>query len=57
MKRDNTFISSIRLPAPEGLALNDYAKRHNAGNVNRTVRQAVQLLLATETADKLLEKA
>ena len=56
MKRDNTFISSIRLPGPEGLALIDYAKRHNDGNVNRTVRQAVQLLLANEPADKILDK-
>jgi hypothetical protein len=52
MKLDNTFISSIRLPVPEGLALIGYAKRHNDGNVNRTVRQAVRLLLAAEADDK-----
>jgi hypothetical protein len=56
MTRDNTFISSIRLPGPEGVALIDYAKRDNDGNVDRTVRQAVQLLLANEIADKVLER-
>jgi hypothetical protein len=54
MKRDNTFISSIRLPGPEGVALIDYAERDNDGNVDRTVRKAVQLLLANEIADKVL---
>jgi hypothetical protein len=56
MNRDNTFISSIRLSGPEGVALIDYAKRDNDGNADRTVRQAVQLLLANEIADKVLER-
>jgi hypothetical protein len=52
--RDKGFIGSYRLTLDEGTALLKYAKLHNEGNVNRTIRQAVKLLVATE--ENMLEK-
>jgi hypothetical protein len=50
--RDKGFIGSYRLTLDEGTALLKYAKLE--GNVNRTIRQAVKLLVATE--ENMLEK-